>query len=118
MAAKKTSKPKKTKPKPKSKPKAKKAGKAAKTVKKDSKAAPRGTKAKKAVKCCRRCQDYKYCDDRGKCCEYCNYYVNAKCFHGLKKIVIGSEAKFELADYRGDDYGIDDYQAYEEDASD
>jgi len=75
---------------------------------------------KKAKKCCKHCQDYKFCKDRGRCCEYCDFYINAHCTYTPKKkgaaysTLTGVETKFELANYRGDDYGIDDYSEYED----
>jgi len=78
---------------------------------------PKKTKPKKTgkLKCCRHCPDHKYCKDKNGCCEYCDYLVNNKCIYGKKdKIVVGiTSGKIQLSDYRGDDYGIDDYSEYD-----
>lgn len=99
--------------------------KAKKKVKKKAvkkKAASKKSKKKHAVKivrrrrlkCCRHCPDYEYCNDRDVCCEYCDYYLNGKCMYGKKSgLPTVQEGIIELPDYRGDDYGIDDYDAYE-----
>lgn len=67
----------------------------------------------KGMKCCRNCPDFRYCDERGYCCDYCDFYLNAKCTFGKKKGIPSVNQEIELPDYRGDDYGIDDYEAYE-----
>jgi hypothetical protein len=67
----------------------------------------------KIIKCCSHCPDYEYCDDRGLCCDYCDFYLNGACTHGKKKGIPSLDEQVELPDYRGDDYGIDDYEAYE-----
>lgn len=67
-------------------------------------------------KCCKNCQDYKNCDDRTKCCDFCDYCVNVKCTYSrVKGKLPGGEIEpnLTLPDYRGDDYGIDDYKEYE-----
>lgn len=88
----------------KAKKKTKKSGK--KTSKKTAK-----SKFPKAVKCCKNCQDYKKCDDKGKCCEYCDHYSKGFCTYELTKKLVDNIV--ELTDYRGDDFGIDDYEQYE-----
>lgn len=67
-------------------------------------------------KCCKHCQDYKNCDQKGKCCDYCNYLVKSKCTYKDRKIRKTIEdvmsGAIELSNYRGDEYGIDEYDAY------
>ena len=71
-------------------------------------------KRRKKLKCCSHCPDYEYCEDSGECCEYCDYYLNGKCMYGKKnRIPTVNDETIDLPDYRGDDYGIDDYEAYE-----
>lgn len=72
--------------------------------------------AKPAKKCCKNCQDYKYCKNRGKCCPYCDHYSKGKCYLMEHKKQASDEAAKELSfsDYRGDEYGVDDYEEYEE----
>jgi len=84
-----------------------------KAPKKPAKKAAVKIKQKRRRKCCVNCPDYEYCDDRGYCCDYCDYYLNGKCMHGKKKGIPSVNQEIELPDYRGDDYGIDDYEAYE-----
>lgn len=66
-----------------------------------------------ATKCCKHCQDYKYCDERGKCCIYCDHYVNGKCSYKRDAKRAKDDEDFILEDYRGDEYGIDDAGNYE-----
>lgn len=70
---------------------------------------------KPAKKCCKGCQDHKNCKTRGKCCHYCDHYNGGKCYlieHRRQRI---KEAKgLSFSDYRGDEYGMDDYEEYEE----
>jgi hypothetical protein len=68
---------------------------------------------KPRMKCCKHCPDYEKCDDRGFCCDYCDFFLNSKCTFGKKKGIPSLDNQIELPDYRGDDYGIDDYEAYE-----
>ena len=92
----------------------KKAVKKAKALKSPEKA--KDKKAEKRVrrrKCCPHCPDHEYCEDRGFCCDYCDFYLNGKCTYGKKKGIPSLDNEIELPDYRGDDYGIDDYEAYE-----
>ncbi len=79
-------------------------------------AKPAGAKehaGKKKLKCCSHCPDFTKCDDKGTCCDYCDFYLNARCTFGKKKGIPSLNQQIELPDYRGDDYGIDDYDAYE-----
>jgi hypothetical protein len=69
--------------------------------------------AGKKLKCCNHCPDFEYCDDKSTCCDYCDFYLNGKCMYGKKKGIPSVNQEIELPDYRGDDYGIDDYEAYE-----
>lgn len=71
-------------------------------------------------KCCKHCQDYKKCDEHGKCCEFCDYNIGKKCIYTKSKkptalsiAIEKSDSKFSLDNFRGDDYGIDDYAEYE-----
>ena len=77
-------------------------------------------KPKAAKKCCARCQDYKNCDEKNGCCEYCDYYVKAKCTYTPDKkkkvsprVVLDDSTSYAFDDFRGDNYGIDDYEEYE-----
>ncbi|MFC2162920.1 hypothetical protein ACFLRF_04495 [Candidatus Altiarchaeota archaeon] len=72
-------------------------------------------KAPKADKCCPHCPDHKYCKDKGSCCNYCDYYFKGKCMYEKEKNLLSRDGEviMEMNDYRGDDYGIDDYEAYE-----
>jgi len=70
-------------------------------------------KPKKAAKCCKHCQDYVKCDKRGVCCPYCDFYLRRACIYGRKNVNNSIDPNFEITNYRGDDYGIDDYEAYE-----
>ena len=67
------------------------------------------------LKCCIHCQDFKYCDDKNSCCEYCDYYqISVKkvvCTFDKKKL---SEEAFELGESPNEEYGIDDYTEFEE----
>jgi hypothetical protein len=65
------------------------------------------------IKCCSHCPDFEYCDEKAKCCDYCDFFLNAKCTYGKKKGIPSVNQEVELPDYRGDDFGIDDYEAYE-----
>ena len=65
------------------------------------------------LKCCVHCPDFEYCKDRGGCCDYCDFFLNGKCTYGKKRGIPSVNQEIELPDYRGDDYGIDDYEAYE-----
>jgi|WetSurMetagenome_2_1015567.scaffolds.fasta_scaffold370693_2 hypothetical protein len=67
----------------------------------------------KGIKCCVHCPDFERCDEKGVCCDYCDFYLNARCTFGKKKGIPSVDQEVELPDYRGDDYGIDDYEAYE-----
>ena len=67
----------------------------------------------KKIKCCNHCPDYEHCDEKDVCCDYCDFYLNGKCMYGKKKGIPSVNQEIELPDYRGDDYGIDDYEAYE-----
>jgi hypothetical protein len=67
----------------------------------------------KGIKCCEHCPDFEYCEDKGVCCDYCDFFLNAKCTFGKKKGIPSMNQSVELPDYRGDDFGIDDYEAYE-----
>lgn len=71
---------------------------------------------KPAKKCCKNCQDYKYCKSKGKCCHYCDHYSKSKCyFVEHKKLGVGDKPEnISFSDYRGDEYGMDDYEEYEE----
>lgn len=71
---------------------------------------------KPAKKCCKNCQDYRYCRTRSKCCSYCDHYSRGKCYLMEHKKQGGDEATKDLSfsDYRGDEYGVDDYEEYEE----
>ena len=108
-------KPSKTKAKPASKKKTpSKQPKTRKTRTRTAKGKEAKIKAPTASKCCSHCPDYEYCEDRGECCEYCDYYLNGRCMYGKKTAIPhGEDGNIELPDYRGDDYGIDDYEAYE-----
>jgi len=65
------------------------------------------------LKCCRYCQDYKYCEEKHECCEYCDHFFNGKCtYKEDKKRALGN-IEWQIDDYRGDEYGIDDDSAYE-----
>lgn len=88
--------------------------KARKTVKKVSATSP--GKKRTGLKCCKHCQDFKYCKDKNGCCEYCDHYNKGKCtYKEDNKRALKIEAEFnKLADYRGDEYGIDEYEAYSE----
>jgi hypothetical protein len=77
------------------------------------KAKKTAAKRTRRMKCCSHCPDYENCDDRGTCCEYCDYYLKGKCTYGKRKSMPVLNQDFELPDYRGDDFGIDDYEAYE-----
>ncbi|MFH0862154.1 MAG: hypothetical protein V1875_03905 [Candidatus Altiarchaeota archaeon] len=109
--------------------KTKRGGKTAaanKHVKSSEKAAKTGSKslpkkplkheakaAGKKIKCCSNCPDFEYCEEKAICCDYCDFYLNGKCTFGKKKGIPSVNQEIELPDYRGDDYGIDDYEAYE-----
>ena len=68
----------------------------------------------RSLKCCKNCQDYEYCKDKGVCCNYCDFHFKGKCMYEKEKDLLPrGEGKIEITDYRGDDYGIDDYEAYE-----
>jgi hypothetical protein len=71
---------------------------------------------KPAKKCCKHCQDYKYCKTKGKCCRYCDHYSKGKCYLAEHKKLADENAAKNLSfgDYRGDEYGMDDYEEYEE----
>ncbi|MFH1125767.1 MAG: hypothetical protein V1703_01460 [Candidatus Altiarchaeota archaeon] len=71
---------------------------------------------KPAKKCCKGCQDYKYCKIRSKCCHYCDHYRKGKCYlTEHRKQELDTNAKeITFTDYRGDEYGMDDYEEYEE----
>ncbi|MCX6695410.1 MAG: hypothetical protein NTU61_03865 [Candidatus Altiarchaeota archaeon] len=115
MAAKnKVKKPKKT---------AKKVSKAKTTVSKKPVKAVKAPKLRykasavhgKKLKCCVHCQDYEQCDDKGNCCEYCDFLIKGKCnYRRNKEILSADKENIEIGDYRGDDYGIDDYEEYED----
>ncbi len=95
---------------------AKKGQAAKKTLKKPAVKAAKKARPKaagKAVRCCSHCPDFEHCDDKDECCDYCDYYLNAACTWGKKKGIPSVNQEVELPDYRGDDYGIDDYEAYE-----
>ena len=64
----------------------------------------------KAVKCCKHCQDYKYCDEVGKCCEYCDHFVNGKCSYHRDKKLFKDDTDFVLEDYRGQTVRLTDYR--------
>jgi hypothetical protein len=68
---------------------------------------------KRRIKCCLHCPDFEYCEDREYCCDYCDFYLNGKCIYGKKTTIPSVDDEIELPDYRGDDFGIDDYEAYE-----
>ncbi len=68
---------------------------------------------KKGRKCCPHCPDYENCEEKGVCCEYCDFLLNGKCTFGKKKGIPCMDNQVDLPDYRGDDFGIDDYGAYE-----
>jgi hypothetical protein len=84
-------------------------------VRTQPKAAPqkKPQKGDKGLKCCPHCPDFEHCEDKNVCCDYCDFYLNAKCNFGKKKGIPSVDDNVELPDYRGDDYGIDDYEAYE-----
>jgi len=67
----------------------------------------------KADKCCKHCQDYEACDEKGDCCEFCDHYWKGYCAYELTKELLNS--KVELDDYRGDAFAIDDYSEYQSD---
>ena len=70
---------------------------------------------KPAKKCCKHCQDYKYCKSRGKCCHYCDHYNRGKCYYAEhKKQNIDTPQDLTFTDYRGDEYGMDDYEEYKD----
>ena len=108
MAAKKKDKKKNVKPVKKSSP--------SKTKSAKLKYAKAYVKIKgRKVKCCAHCQDYEFCKDRKACCEYCDFFIKGACNYGRKKQLSSADKeKIEIGDYRGDDYGIDDYEAYED----
>jgi hypothetical protein len=85
---------------------------AKKTVKPEKKAKPVVISGKK-IKCCNNCPDFEHCEEKNVCCDYCDFYLNGKCMYGKKKGIPSVNQEIELPDYRGDDYGIDDYEAYE-----
>jgi hypothetical protein len=96
----------------------KQAGRSAAPARKDVKGAkpakPEGKGAAgRKIKCCQHCPDFEYCQEKGECCDYCDFYLNGKCTYGKKKGLPSVNQEIELPDYRGDDYGIDDYEAYE-----
>jgi hypothetical protein len=100
-------------------PKRRTSKKKAKRKPKKTKKAVRKPKARlrypKAVKCCPHCPDYKHCKDKGACCNYCDFYFKGYCMYEKEKDLITPDGSIviETNDYRGDDYGIDDYDAYE-----
>ncbi|MBM3308696.1 MAG: hypothetical protein FJY77_00415 [Candidatus Altiarchaeales archaeon] len=71
---------------------------------------------KPAKKCCKYCQDYKYCKKRSKCCQYCDHYSKGKCYYAEHTRQSGKTTPKDLvfSNYRGDEYGMDDYEEYEE----
>ena len=71
---------------------------------------------KPAKKCCKNCQDYKYCKSRSKCCHYCDHYNRGKCYlaEHNKHSLPDNPRNLSFSDYRGDEYGMDDYEEYEE----
>ena len=61
---------------------AKKSSKGKRTKKaKVSKSAKKPTKSKSSsqMKCCPHCQDYKNCNEKEVCCEYCDHYFKGRC---------------------------------------
>jgi len=70
-------------------------------------------KYRPAIKCCPYCQDYEYCTERNHCCEFCDHYFKGQCRLEEDLKADFKEGEFEMPDYRGDDYGIDDYSEYE-----
>lgn len=77
-------------------------------------------KYKKAKKCCKHCQDYDKCDEKDGCCEYCDFYLKGLCTYvpHSKKVpatqtILNVETSYMFDDFRGDNYGIDDYEEYE-----
>jgi len=94
------------------KPSVKAVKKAVKNVRAKPSKALKRVKAK-GLKCCSHCPDFSHCDEKSYCCDYCDYYLNAKCTFGKKKGIPSVNQEIELPDYRGDDFGIDDYEAYE-----
>jgi len=115
MAAKGRTKQKKTKEAKKTLSKAKPRGKPEPKKQKVRYAKPTVDAKGRKVTCCVHCQDYKFCNDRGACCEYCDFLVKGKCtYRRNKEVLTADKEKIEIGDYRGDDYGIDDYEEYEE----
>jgi len=97
------------------KPLDKKASKAANAARQDAiKKRPAKPPLKGGIKCCHFCPDYAYCLDRAYCCDYCDFYLNGKCTYTKKKKLPAVEGEIELPGCRGDDFGIDDYEAYEQ----
>lgn len=77
-------------------------------------------KPKKAKKCCPHCQDYKQCDDKRGCCEYCDFQVKENCTYSKEKkkkidpgAVLDTSTSYAFDNFRGDNYGIDDYEEYD-----
>jgi hypothetical protein len=75
--------------------------------------------AKPAKKCCKHCQDYKYCKSKKKCCQYCDHFKKGKCYllEHKKQDLAEKSGNLTFTDYRGDEYGMDDYEEYEEQES-
>jgi hypothetical protein len=77
--------------------------------------------SKSAKRCCQHCQDYKYCKEKDGCCEYCDYYIKNCCTYLQKskhktvnqQVVLDTSTSYAFDDFRGDNYGIDDYEEYE-----
>jgi hypothetical protein len=84
-------------------------------IKKTEKKTNRRLKYPKAAKCCPHCPDHQYCKDKGVCCNYCDFYFKGHCMYEKEKDLITPNGNviMEMSNYRGDDYGIDDYEAYE-----
>jgi len=90
-----------------------KAGKKSKKTSPKKALKPQPKAAGRKIKCCSNCPDFEYCEEKAECCDYCDFYLNGKCTFGKKKGIPSVNQEIELPDYRGDDYGIDDYEAYE-----
>ncbi|MFH1721643.1 MAG: hypothetical protein ABH950_03450 [Candidatus Altiarchaeota archaeon] len=91
-----------------------KKGKEGEASKSDSGSKSEKSQLPKAEICCKHCQDFKYCDERGKCCEYCDHFVKGLCAYLRDKKLLKNDTDFTLEDYRGDEYGIDEAEAFAE----
>jgi len=96
------------------KPKAKKTSMTSKAAKPFLKGKKLKPAARGGIKCCEHCPDFEHCDEKAYCCDYCDFYLNGKCTFGKKKGIPSVNQEIELPNCRGDDFGIDDYEAYEQ----